>query len=50
MNVFAALGMNETLTKLLKTQGIKTPTPIQMSAIPNAFKGQIGRASCRERV
>ena len=40
MNVFAALGVNETLTKLLKTQGIKTPTPIQMSAIPNAFKGR----------
>lgn len=46
MNVFAALGVNETLTKLLKTQGIKTPTPIQMSAIPNAFKGRdlIGRS------
>ena len=46
MNVFAALGVNETLTKLLKTQGIKIPTPIQMSAIPNAFKGRdlIGRS------
>ena len=43
---FQALGVNDTLTELLKTQGIKMPTPIQEIAIPAAFKGKdlIGRS------
>lgn len=40
MNLFAALGVGENLTRLLKTQGIKTPTPIQQAAIPSIFKGK----------
>lgn len=43
---FQALGVNDTLTNMLKTQGIKMPTPIQEAAIPQAFKGKdlIGRS------
>ena len=46
MNAFAALGVKEELASLLKTQGIKIPTPIQQAAIPSIFKGKdlIGRS------
>lgn len=46
MNAFAALGVAESLASLLKTQGIKIPTPIQQAAIPSIFKGKdlIGRS------
>lgn len=46
MNAFAALGVGENLTALLKLQGIKMPTPIQQASIPSIFKGKdlIGRA------
>ena len=46
MNVFAALGVAEDLTALLKLQGIKMPTPIQQASIPSIFKGKdlIGRS------
>ncbi len=46
MNAFAALGVAEGLASLLKTQGIKIPTPIQQAAIPSIFKGKdlIGRS------
>ena len=46
MNAFAALGVGEDLTALLKLQGIKMPTPIQQASIPSIFKGKdlIGRA------
>lgn len=46
MNAFAALGVGDKLTSLLKMQGIKVPTPIQQAAIPSIFKGKdfIGRA------
>ena len=46
MNAFAALGVAEDLTALLKLQGIKMPTPIQQASIPSIFKGKdlIGRS------
>lgn len=46
MNSFAALGVAEDLTALLKLQGIKMPTPIQQASIPSIFKGKdlIGRS------
>ena len=46
MNSFAALGVAEDLTALLKLQGIKMPTPIQQASNPSIFKGkaQIGRS------
>ena len=46
MNAFAALGVKEELASLLKTQGIKIPSPIQQAAIPSIFKGKdlIGRS------
>lgn len=46
MNAFAALGLIDTLTGLLKNMGIKKPTPIQEACIPAVFKGRdvIGQA------
>lgn len=45
-NAFQALGVADTLTEILSTQGIRKPTPIQEAAIPAAFKGRdiIGRS------
>lgn len=46
MNGFASLGLIPELTGLLKTMGIKKPTPIQEACIPSIFKGKdlIGQA------
>ena len=49
--LFTELGLAEPLLRAVKEQGYDTPTPIQAQAIPQVLKGgEIGRASCRERV
>lgn len=40
MNAFKALGVIPELIEVLKKQGITTPTEVQESAIPSAFKGK----------